>query len=190
MNDEKPDRPLTVAEKRALLHIARASIEWAVKGGDKPRFDYDFPVFKEERGAFVTISKGGQLRGCIGYVLAIKPLAETVAEMAAAAALRDPRFPPLAEHELADIEVEISVLSPLREVRDISEIKVGEHGLYIKKGMYSGLLLPQVATKYNWSREEFLEQTCVKAGLPPSACKDKDTRIEIFSAQVFGDQDV
>ncbi len=190
MIDDNPDRPLTVEEKRALLHIARASIEWAVNGGDKPRFNYDFPVFKEERGAFVTISKRRQLRGCIGYVLAVKPLAETVAEMAVAAALRDPRFPPLTGHELADLEVEISVLSPLREIKDVSEIKVGQHGLYVKKGMYSGLLLPQVATKYNWSREEFLEQTCLKAGLPPTAWQDEDTRIEIFSAQVFGDDDV
>ena len=190
MSDENQDRLLTAEEKQALLHIALSAIEWAVKGGDKPCFDYDFAVFKEARGAFVTILKSSQLRGCIGFVLAVRPLAEAVFEMAVAASQRDPRFPPVTASELAQVEIEISVLSPLREVKDFTEIKVGEHGLFIKSNFQSGLLLPQVAEKYNWSREEFLTQTCLKAGLPPAAWRDNDTRIEIFSAQVFTKDDV
>lgn len=190
MLHENHHRLLSAEEKRALLHIAKSAIEWAVKGGDKPRFDYEFAVFGEARGAFVTISERGQLRGCIGFVLAIKPLAETVFEMAVAAAQRDPRFPPVAEDELARLEIELSVLSPLRTITDISEIQVGVHGLYIKSNMHSGLLLPQVAEKYGWSREQFLEQTCIKAGLPQAAWRDDNVQIEIFSAQVFGEGDV
>jgi len=190
MSDENQDRLLTAEEKKALLHIAKSAIEWSVKGGDKPHFDYDFAVFGEARGAFVTISQDDQLRGCIGFVLAIKPLAETIFEMAVAAAQRDPRFPPVTEDELGRLEIEISVLTPLRQIKDISEIQVGVHGLYIKANLHSGLLLPQVAERYNWSREEFLAQTCIKAGLPPAAWKDENTRIEKFSAQVFAEGEI
>ena len=189
MKDEHLDYLLTLDEQRALLNIARTSVEWAVQGGEKPNFEYDFPVFREKRGAFVTISKDEQLRGCIGFVLAVKPLAETVSEMAIAAGKRDPRFPPVSELELPKLNFEISVLSPLREIQDISLIKVGLHGIYIKKGINSGLLLPQVAEKYNWDRHEFLNQTCLKAGLTSSAWQDHETCIEMFSAQVFADGD-
>ena len=120
-------------------------------------------------------------------MLAAKPLAETVVEMAVAASQRDPRFPSIAGDELQDLNIEISVLSPLEKINDASLIRVGFHGIYIKKGFFSGLLLPQVAEKYGWSREQFLEQTCIKAGLPGEAWKEKDTTIEIFSAHVFGD---
>ncbi len=187
MNDDNFDRPLTDDEQRALLQIARASIEAAVKRQPPPALRYEFPIFREKRGAFVTITKQEKLRGCIGYVLAAKSLADTIAEMAMAAALRDPRFSPVTEGELAELHIEISVLSPLREIDDISIIKVGLHGLYIKKGMFAGLLLPQVAEKHGWDRQEFLRQTCLKAGLPPEAWQDKDTHIEIFSAHVFAE---
>ena len=105
--------------------------------------------------------------------------------MAIAAAFNDPRFPPLNPDELRDVTLEISVLSPLKIINDIREIEVGIHGLYITKGFHSGLLLPQVATEYKWDRLTFLEETCHKAGLHPNAWKDKDTKIYIFSADVF-----
>jgi len=105
------------------------------------------------------------------------------------ASLNDPRFPPLTEEELRDIDIEISVLSPLKEIQDVSEIEVGRHGIYITRGYQSGVLLPQVATEYGWDRETFLQHTCQKAGLPPDAWKQEGTKIEIFDAQVFGEKD-
>ena len=106
-------------------------------------------------------------------------------EMAAAAAFEDSRFPPLEAQELKDLDLEISVLTPLKKVQDIGEIEVGKHGLYIKKGFYAGLLLPQVATEYKWDRVTFLEETCRKAGLPKDAWKEKGTEIYMFSADIF-----
>jgi AmmeMemoRadiSam system protein A len=120
---------------------------------------------------------------------AVKPLYQTVAEMAVAAAVEDPRFPPLTLDELPLITIEISVLSPLEEVEDVEEIEVGKHGLYIIRGFYRGLLLPQVATEYNWDRETFLQHTCLKAGLPTDCWQDQETKIYKFSAEVFGEEE-
>jgi len=139
----------------------------------------------QERGAFVTLTSNGQLRGCIGYVAAMKPLCHTVRDVAALAAIRDQRFPPVSVRELDQLEYEVSVLSPLRRVMDIQQIRVGRDGLLIKKGDIEGLLLPQVAAEQHWDRITFLEQTCRKAGLPPHAWQDKDTDIFRFSALVF-----
>ena len=111
----------------------------------------------------------------------------TIEETAQAAAFNDPRFPPLIREELKDLSIEISVLTPLREIRDINEIEIGVHGIYLIKGFYSGLLLPQVAAQYKWDRLTFLKETCHKAGLPSDAWKDKDTVIYIFSADIFGE---
>jgi len=105
--------------------------------------------------------------------------------MAIQAAFHDPRFNALTKEEYDDIEIEISVLSPLKKIDSIDEIQVGTHGIYIEKGFYSGLLLPQVATEYGWDRKTFLEHTCYKAGLPKDAYKEKDTNIYIFSADIF-----
>jgi AmmeMemoRadiSam system protein A len=112
-------------------------------------------------------------------------LYKSVEEMAAAAAFQDPRFPPVSKSELKDLDIEISVLTPFKQITHVSEIEVGKHGIYMERGFYSGLLLPQVATEYGWDRDTFLEHTCRKAGLPPDAWKDKDTRIYIFSADIF-----
>ena len=188
MMDKNPDRPLSADEKKALLTSARAAIEKAVANKNPEPLNFDSPVLHENRGLFVTLHKKGDLRGCIGYVQAYKPLIDTVREMAVAAAQRDPRFTPVEADELVDMDIELSVLSPLREIVDVADIKVGTHGLYIKKGPYTGLLLPQVAVEYKWDREQFLEQTCQKAGLPHQAWKEKDTTIMIFSAQVFGEE--
>jgi AmmeMemoRadiSam system protein A len=143
----------------------------------------------EPCGAFVTIHKQGALRGCIGLVQAVKPLYKTVRDMAIASAFEDPRFPPLSLDEFAGVDIEISVMSPLRPIRDIEEIEVGKHGILIKSGFNQGLLLPQVASGHGWDRATFLEQTCYKAGLSGDCWRKKDTEIQIFSADVFGERD-
>jgi len=179
------DLGLSEQEKKILHHIAKTVIENKAKGKPIPEFKVDSPILKENRGAFVTIQKKGQLRGCIGYIEGRGPLYRTVEEMAEAAAFRDPRFMPVNEKELPELNIEISVLTPLKKITDINEIEVGKHGIYIIKKPFSGLLLPQVATEYGWDRQTFLEHTCNKAGLPSNAWKDKNTEIFIFSADIF-----
>ena len=176
---------LTGTEKQVLHRIARCSMDACINGVDAWLPDTLSPVLRQPRGAFVTLYKEGRLRGCIGQLTPRCSLAETVSEVAAAAATQDPRFPPVQKHELTALEVEISVLSPLRRVSDISRIRVGTHGIYIRNGHRSGLLLPQVAEKYDWNRVEFLEQTCGKARLAKDAWKHRGTEIYIFSAEVF-----
>jgi AmmeMemoRadiSam system protein A len=178
---------LTKKEKNTLLDIAKKTIAAKVINKEAPKFTIDSETLKEKRGAFVTLKKRGHLRGCIGYVKAVKPLWETVQEMAVAAALHDPRFPSLKPDEIRDLTFEISVLSPLKRIKDIDEIEVGKHGLYIIRGYNSGLLLPQVAGEYEWDRETFLKETCSKAGLPTQAWTDDETEIYIFSADYFGE---
>ncbi|HSR13350.1 MAG TPA: AmmeMemoRadiSam system protein A, partial [Thermodesulfobacteriota bacterium] len=123
--------------------------------------------------------------GCIGTIQPSKPLYQVIGDMAAAAAFEDSRFEPLGAGELKDLDIEISVLTPLERMKDPGEIEIGKHGLYVKKGFYSGLLLPQVATDFKWDRETFLEETCRKAGLPKDAWKGKGTEIYLFSADIF-----
>jgi AmmeMemoRadiSam system protein A len=180
---------LSAQDKERLLEIARLAIERAVKGQDASDVDVPPGILGEDRGAFVTINKRGQLRGCIGYIEAVKPLYQTVREMAEAAALHDPRFPSVTADELDELEIEISVLTPLKRVDDVSEIEVGLHGIYIRRGYASGLLLPQVATDYGWDRETFLQHTCMKAGLPTDAWQKKETEIYIFSADIFSESE-
>ena len=181
------DMGLTDDEKQALLRIARASI-LAELAGKKPPAARGQGALEEKRGAFVCLKRRGRLRGCIGFIEARKPLARTVEEMAVAAALQDPRFPPLREEEMKEISLEISVLTPLRKTADVGQIEVGTHGLYVRKGSRAGLLLPQVATEYGWDRDTFLKETCRKAGLVPDAWRDPETEIYLFSADVFGDE--
>jgi hypothetical protein len=188
MKEEKKvgiDLGLNEGEKKTLHHIARTVIENKAKGKPAPDFKIESPILKENRGAFVTIHKKGELRGCIGYIEGRGPLYKTIVEMAEAAAFRDPRFTPVKEKELPELELEISVLTPLQKIKEANEIQVGKHGIYIKKGWFSGLLLPQVATEYGWDHLTFLEHTCQKAGLPSNAWKEKDTEIYIFSADIF-----
>ncbi|MGD0235037.1 MAG: AmmeMemoRadiSam system protein B [Syntrophorhabdales bacterium] len=178
---------LSEKEQKILLQIARRTLEGQAISNGVSRMDVVAEKLMEKRGVFVTLLKKGMLRGCIGYVKPVQPLAMAVSEMTIAASSHDPRFPAVDSAELKDIRIEISVLSSMKRVRDPAEIKVGQHGLYIAKGENAGLLLPQVATSYSWSREEFLNQTCLKAGLPPGAWKDKDTQIYLFSAQIFSE---
>ena len=181
------DLELDKIDKRTLLEIARTTIEHVVRGETPPEYKTDSPVLLENRGAFVTIHKKGALRGCIGYVQAFKPLYLTIVEMAEAASLRDPRFSPVTPDEVPELDIEISVLTPIREIQDINEIEVGKHGIIIEQYNQSGLLLPQVATEYGWDRETFLDHTCQKAGLHKRAWKEPDTIIKIFAADVFGE---
>jgi len=175
---------LTEEEKAQLKKMARDAIE-GVLFGKKEEKQTIPETLKEKMGVFVTLKKKGNLRGCIGYLRGVMPLYRAVKDIAIQSAFHDPRFNPVDRSEWNDIEIEISVLSPMKKIKDISEIKVGVHGLYIEKGIYSGLLLPQVATEYNWDTITFLQQTCYKAGLPEDAWKSKDTNIYIFSAEIF-----
>ena len=188
MNSEISE-DISIESQALLLKIARTSIESHLKKQEPPKFEITDKNLLQKRGAFVTLHKRGQLRGCIGYVLPYKPLHQTVAEMAVAAATEDPRFPSVTLNEMNEIDIEISALSTLKKIESIEELEVGKHGLYMKQGVFSGLLLPQVATDYGWNRKEFLEHTCRKAGLPKDAWKDKKTEISIFSAQVFGEEE-
>lgn len=174
---------LTQAEKDYLMELVRSSI--------RRRFDPGVrlpePVsetLEKHFGAFVTLKRHGRLRGCIGHIVGDKPLRETVAEMARAAAFNDPRFPPLTPDEFPELDVEISILSPLRRCQ-AKDVEPGRHGLLVHRGGRSGLLLPQVAREYGWGRETFLAQTCLKAGLPPTAWQDEATEIFCFEAEVF-----
>ncbi|MFH1563757.1 MAG: AmmeMemoRadiSam system protein B [Nitrospirota bacterium] len=176
-------------EQQVLLKIARTTIEDYVKSRKISSVDVnDYPELQQPAGVFVTLTKNKQLRGCIGYIKAIAPLAQSVSKMAIAASTEDPRFSPVTKDELKDIKIEITVLSELTQIHDISQIEVGEHGLYIVKGFNSGLLLPQVATEQGWNREEFLAHTCSKAGLSPNAWKEKDAEIYIFSGSIFHEE--
>ena len=177
------------ADKATLLKIARQSIEAQLAGKPAPEFKITSPRLKEQMGAFVTLTLGGELRGCIGHIVGTQALHKTVAEMAVAAATEDPRFPPVSSQEMKDIAIEISVLTPLRTISDPTEIKVGRDGIVIEQGFYRGLLLPQVATEYGWTREEFLDHTCLKAGLA-KGCWRQGATIKIFSAQVFNEGEV
>ncbi len=178
---------LTSAERTDLLALARRTLH--------ERLDYPPPStaeptkgpgLQEERGAFVTLTLAGNLRGCIGTFRAESPLWQVVQTMVVSAALHDPRFPPVRAQELDAIEIEISALTPLRVITDMDKIEVGIHGLYVTRGNESGVLLPQVAVEYGWDRTEFLQQTCRKAGLPSGAWQEGAT-IEVFSAEVFSE---
>jgi len=176
---------LTKEEKSYSLKLARKTLERYFYG------DYELETppkeFKnlwEKRGAFVTLLKERHLRGCIGVLEPVYPLYETIQKMALEAAFEDPRFPPLKAEELPLIEIEISVLSPLKP-GTVEEVEVGKHGVYLVKGYHRGVLLPQVPVEYGWDKKIFLEHVCLKAGLLPECYKDPNTKIYLFTAEVF-----
>ena len=179
---------LNEGQRKTLLRIARESIAAVLEGHrpDLSGYDVDDELLRPA-GAFVTLTEMGHLRGCIGSILPGAPLLEAVSRSAVNAAFHDPRFPPLATDELDRIELEISVMGPIVQVASVDEIRVGRDGLIISRGSRVGLLLPQVAREYGWDLETFLSQTCLKAGLPPSAWHENDTKIERFSAEYFGE---
>jgi len=177
---------LTKKEQKELLKIARETIVDYVTTGKVPVIESTSPGLNVHSGCFVTIKQKGELRGCIGNFVSNQPLYLLVQEMAVSAATRDPRFYPMKAQDLSDFLLDISVLSPLEKAASVEEIKVGTHGIYIVKGSYRGVLLPQVATEYGWNRDQFLQHTCIKAGLPQDAWQG-ECDIYLFSAQVFGE---
>ncbi len=183
---------LNQKQKAELIDIARQTVEAYVRTGKTLEPKVSDARLSESEGAFVTLHKDGQLRGCIGNIIGQKPLYLTVRDMAIAAASSDPRFSPVSKEELPDLEIEISVLSRPWTVKNADEIQMGVHGVIVSRGwMHRGVFLPQVATETGWSREEFLSQLCAqKAGLPANAWKDPQTQLDIFTATVFSEQDV
>lgn len=176
-------------EKFFLLQWARNAVQTTVQRGRKlPGVGSLSPVLREKRGVFVTLWLEGELRGCIGFPYPIKPLAEAVQEAAVAAAVQDPRFPPVRTEELSHLEIEISVLSVPKPIEP-DQIQLGIHGLIVRRGNRSGLLLPQVAMEYHWDVPTFLAQTCGKAGLPQETWKEKGCLFG-FEAQVFSEGDL
>jgi MEMO1 family protein len=183
----KDENELNDIQKKQLLDIAKQSVESFIREGRVPKFDIKDERLNWQEGAFVTLHKDKQLRGCIGQIISTgTPLWKVVREMSIAAAVEDHRFSPVNTDELDKLEYEISVLSTPEKIDDWKKIELGRHGVIIKKGYRSGVFLPQVATETGWTLPEFLSQLCFqKAGLPPDCYEDPDTEIQIFTAQVF-----
>jgi AmmeMemoRadiSam system protein A len=182
-----PKAYLEESERKNLLGIARRAMEGYIGAGKIPPEEGARGTLSAPGAAFVTLTKNGRLRGCIGYTEAVAPLFKVVQECAVAAATEDPRFPPVSSNELPSLRVEISVLTPLVPIRP-EEVEVGRHGLMVAQGRMRGLLLPQVPVEWGWDRETFLDQACVKAGLPPSAWRQGAT-LRAFTAEVFGEEE-
>lgn len=174
-------------EKEALTAV-RQTLEAHLNQKPLPDFKFTDSKFSEKRGIFVTLKKHGELRGCIGYIIGYEPLKDAIPQMAISAATRDPRFNPVTASELKDLSIEISILSPMQDVKDISEIKIGRDGLLLQLGSRSGLLLPQVPLEWNWDLDEYLENLCHKAGVPPGAHLNPQARLQRFSAEVFSEE--
>jgi len=180
---------MNTEQRNTLLKIARDAVQAAIKKTPLPKVETDDPQLNARCGCFVTLKNGERLRGCIGQFVSDKPLVELVAEMAQAAATGDPRFfdDPITADELDELNIEISVLSPLKRTSDPLSLRLGVDGIYIKKGWVAGCFLPQVATETGWTKEEFLSYCCShKAGLPADAWKDPETEVYLFTAEVFG----
>jgi len=181
-------------ERQFLLADARETMAAELEGR-KPQYRRDNDgetaensVLRQPCGAFVTLHKGGNLRGCIGRMTANLPLEDTVRLMAREAAFGDPRFPPLRPGELEQCHIEISALSPMTVCPDPRQIEVGVHGLYLQRGGRAGVLLPQVPVEQGWDRQQYLDYICIKAGLPPESYKASDATLYTFTAVVFGEE--
>jgi len=180
---------LTIEEGKKAVKLARKAIETYLAENKVIKDRYS-GVFEQKRGVFTTLTKHGELRGCIGFPYPIKRLDEAIIESAIAAATDDPRFPPVKLDEMNEIIVEVTILTPpekleVKRVELPKHIEIGRHGLMVKKGLFSGLLLPQVAVEYEFDAEEFLSQTCMKAGLPPDCWLVEDTEVYRFEGQIF-----
>jgi MEMO1 family protein len=181
-----PAMLLNKEQQKRMLELARRSIETYLKTGKKLEVSETDPVLTKQMGAFVTLHKAGQLQGCIGNMVGRQPLYLTIRDMAVESATGDPRFTPVKPADLKDIDIEISVLSPLERVDSADKIQMGVHGVLVRRGFNSGVFLPQVATETGWTKEEFLSELCSqKAGLPADAWKDKKTELYVFTADVF-----
>jgi len=177
---------LSEADHRSLLELARRAIAEAVSLQKPVEGVLQSGVFAEKRGVFITIHARGRLRGCIGVVEAFEPLGESIARCAASAALHDPRFSPVSAEELRELQIEVSLLSALEPIHP-ENIEIGKHGLLISQGSKRGLLLPQVAVEHRLGREQFLEETCRKAGLNANAWQEPETQILGFTCEVFSE---
>jgi len=177
---------LSEADSNALLQLARDSVISAVSSGCLPALVPQKEVFSQKCGVFVTVYVNHRLRGCIGVIEGDESLGDGVVRCAACAALQDPRFPPLRPEELDDMQIQISLLSPLAPIL-AGEIEIGRHGLMVALGRQRGVLLPQVATDHNLTVEEFLAETCRKAGLAPGAWRGPETQIFGFTCEAFSD---
>ncbi|MEE9370530.1 MAG: AmmeMemoRadiSam system protein A [Sedimentisphaerales bacterium] len=176
-------------QRQILLKTARDTVEACLTGSSLPKPKSDDPQLNAPCGCFVTLKNQGRLRGCIGQFTSEGPLIELIVDMAKASATGDPRFlaDPITPDELEQLDIEISVLSPLQRTDDPLSLQLGVDGIYIKRGCTSGCFLPQVATETGWSKEEFLSYCCAhKAGLPADAWKDPKTEVYLFTAEVFG----
>ncbi len=198
MNDQ-PEAVLSDKEQKILLKIARDSLEGHARSGARVNAEtYELtPSLRRKCGAFVTLHKGAQLRGCIGYTRSVESIAQAVADNAVNAGFRDPRFNPVAVEELADIDIEISALlpgeeegSPFIRVQDVNEILIGRDGLYLEHAgaRGAGLLLPQVPVEQGWDLDAYLRGICMKAGAAENAWRAPDSRLYRFRAQVFGEK--
>ncbi len=180
---------LNKKEKKILLDIARKSIVSFLENNDYLPKEPKETILNEKTGVFVTLNKNNHLRGCIGYIVGIKSLYIAVYEMAKQAAFHDPRFEAVTLDECEDIEIEISIMSPLKRETNLEKVEIGKHGLFMKRGYYSGLLLPQVAVEWNYDRESFLRQTCLKAGMDEKCYQDNSTEIYTFFADIIKESD-
>ena len=185
-------KQLDIAEQKRLLAIARRSIETAVRNGPRAGVVDDPPSagMQEPSAAFVTIHEHGQLRGCIGLMRFEYPVWQNVRDAAAAAALDDPRFLPVDEAELPDLELEVSVLDPPVELPDPGGFVAGRHGIVVERGTRRALLLPQVATEMGWDENQMLEAVCRKANLPGDAWQDPSTKLFVFESRCFSEADL
>lgn len=174
-------------ERNILLRTARETITARLENR-KPEFEEPSQSLLEARALFVTLRRNGKLRGCIGTLEATSPLFEAVKDLSISSAFNDPRFPPLNPEEINALTIELSVLSPLEEVDMLDTIEVGKHGLYVKKGARTGVLLPQVPIEQGWNRTQFLQNTCRKAGLAEDAWQNGDAVFYTFTAEIFGDE--
>jgi AmmeMemoRadiSam system protein A len=177
---------LSEADRRALLRLARNAVVEAVSQGHLPGQISQDGVFAERRGAFVTLHVRRRLRGCIGVIEADESLGESIVRCAAGAALQDPRFPPMRPEDLAELQIEISLLSALAAIRP-EEVEIGRHGLLVSRGPQRGLLLPQVALEHHLTREQFFEETCRKAQLPLDVWREPATQLFGFTCEVFSE---
>jgi AmmeMemoRadiSam system protein A len=179
--------PLDETAQHELLAMARAALESYLATGRVPEEIPPDAALRQQCGAFVSLHRHEDLRGCIGILSDEEELFRVVRRCALSAALEDSRFRPVTVEELGELKIEISVLSLFQDVTDIQRIEVGRHGLMISRGRQRGVLLPQVAQKHGWDRETFLAQTCRKAGLPADAWRRPDVSIQAFEAQVFSE---
>lgn len=177
---------LSEAEQKAILELARQAVKEAVCHRRPLGQIPNDGIFRSKRGVFVTLHVEKRLHGCIGVIEAKEPLGESIAHCAMSAALEDPRFSRMRVQDLATLEIEVSLLSPMEAIRP-EEVEIGKHGLLVEQGFHRGLLLPQVATEYHLDRERFLRETCYKAGLPGDAWMAPETRLFAFTCEVFAE---